>query len=275
MDTNKVKENPAIGKSGLRQTRKDVILSLCKEVLLYNILELVILFTSITILALGIYGQAEIVLGRRRWNLLGVVGSYFIHKDVWHAIGNFAFYFFSTFIVLLFNKIVDKINIDKESILVKFSTWKAWNLLVILLMPIIGVTDLLLNKIYQLGIVSVGISDLVSALLVIALAFAHLLVFWLIREREKVNTSTRRTLLSYVFIYIIIMSLMLILLFNLQAINEGVNVPAHGIGACIGFGIASILLWLGEKRQYSSYIPLITYVLNVIAVLLGWEVINS
>ena len=240
------------------------------EFVLYNLLGLIISSSSTIILALGLYEQAEAVLGRRLDNPLGIIGSYFIHRDFWHLLGNFAFYLMSTFIVFIFSKA----NLGKEFLLGRINTWRRWNLLVLALMLVVGVVDLQLDRIYQFGKIGVGMSDLTSALLPSALAYTHLAVYWSVSKRDAVERRVFYALLALESLIIAALSLMLILLFDLHALAGNVNAPAHGFGISTGITVSSILLLPGGRSSYRSYIPLTTYMIDVLLVVLGWKIIN-
>jgi len=248
---------------------KHTALHLLKEFLLYNLVGLAIALFSLLMLAFGLNDIAAVILGRRLDNPLGVVGSYFVHKDLQHLLGNFSVYVIATLIVWASSMTRPELGYFLE----KTTTWKAWNLFVLALMFLVGLVDLLANPLYRLSISSVGMSDLVSALLAIALAHFYLIAFKLANQRARKG--------MVVFLALIVCgSLVVVQLFNLRDLMVGVNALAHGIGASLGMIIASLLMILRSRRIINKDENLLliitnTYMINILLIVSGWLLVNS
>ena len=241
-----------------QRSSKRTALHLFKEYLPYNLVGFAITLSSLLILALGLNENAAAILGRRLDNPLGVVGSYFVHEDLWHLLMNLFSYLISTSIVWVSSKARPKLGYLLE----RTTTWKAWNLIVLALMFLVGAVDLLANPLYRLSMSAVGMSDLVSALLAVALAHLHLIAFKLAKLRARKGVM--------IFLALIVcFSGLLVVSFYLRALMVGINAPAHVFGALVGMIIAlALIIW------NKNLLLIITYMINILLIEVGWRLIN-
>jgi len=216
-----------------------------------------ILVTSSVLLATGFRDVATQVLGRRRNYWPGIIGSYFVHRSWGHLAINFLFYALGVLVIYLYAKrVYPRTKID----LMLASSWWKWNVAVFSLMLSTGALDMFSNKLYIVtSAPSVGMSELVSAILAVALA-----AIW----ASAFSGGSKRSMLLLASLAASF-SLMIVLSNTRAALLARVNVIAHMCGFSTGsFASLTSLIpcWRNRKVLYSSLAILLNYLLVMVCI---------
>jgi len=229
---------------------------------LFCIMGIIILISSAYILTTGSLDYASVVLGRRKHNWIGIIGSYFVHGSWQHLISNLLPYLWGVFIIYYCTKNYTHGKwIDLSHFIAWRFNWKIWFGMQVLLMVLIGLMDLSLNKIYNNPkFVGIGMSDLVSAIF----AGSTLIVLILFTENPK-SLKISKLLALIAFINI----LMLLYGAYCHSWEIRVNFIAHicgVIGSIPVFGL--YILWPTRTEVKSGLILFIVYCLLILLAIL-------
>lgn len=231
---------------------------LLREFFLYQLVGLASLVSSAAALITGAVEELSIVLGRYRWNWVGVLGSYFLHQNWLHLFSNLSFYAAGVSLIYLLSH---RLYFPEKALISKMSSWVWWSVLEFSLMVLIGLVDLCLNPLYGAGgSISIGMSDLVSAVLVSALALLYcgLLGGGFVHQRRLLKIDA--------WLCAATLSAALILSNTFSALQTGVNIFAHVYGIWISALVWMVLL-LVEKKAFAAFL------VNYLLILLGIYVV--
>ncbi len=208
---------------------------------LFGLIGWISFLVSATTLSCGYIDSAIQQLARRVDNKLGIITSYFIHRDYHHLYSNLTAYLFLITAIC----ILHTCKVEEGYSFQQLMNWKRWNFLTIGLMIAIGTTDYVLNPMYRKGANSVGLSDLICALATICLAHLHLSLYQLaygkFSKNEKRIPTAYRICFSYFSVALMtIISTGLSESFQPRITNYTPNVFAHGVGFFYGLLISVI-----------------------------------
>jgi len=233
---------------------------------LFCIMGIIILISSAYILTTGSLDYASVVLGRRKHNWIGIIGSYFVHGSWQHLISNLLPYLWGVFIIYYCTKNHTHSKwIDLSHFIACRFNWIIWFGMQLLLMVLIGLMDLSLNKIYDNPkFVSIGMSDLVSAIF----AGSTLIVLILFTENLKSLKISKLLVLAL----IAFVNILMLLCGTYRHLWEmHVNFIAHicgVIGSILVFGLYTLWPTPTMTEVKSGLIPFIVYCLLILLAIL-------
>jgi len=234
----------------------NVISCIVKEFVPLSAIGWISLVTSTAILVTGNVKLASQLMGRSEGNLIGIIGSYFVHGDWQHLTINIIAYTYGVMILYSCAKYLHKRGVYLSYIL----NWKKWNLLELSLAALIGIIDLMFNKLYKYtNIPAVGMSDLVSAILFGGIMLSHALRF-------SINTI-ESNLKKALYIVILFNSLLLVVSNTYSALMAGVNILAHMYGISVSPLVFFIPLY--ELKIYRNMLVVILILLSYLGIIVG------
>jgi len=227
---------------------------------LYCIVGLVAFAVSYIVLAFNLDDVIN-YLSRSWSNIHGVFTSYFVHGNWPHLIANFVMYL----IVVLIAFLTARFMHTKSRLPAFPPSWRLWLYAQLILMLIIGAVDLAFNPIYRFNGRSMGMSDLISALVMIAVG--NIILYYYLEVKRRRNLLSR--LLLCIAASIITLFFVVIFSFSsaISLVVEKVNVMGHVYGAMIG-SILMLIIMTYYTHKLKSYTPLLTYSAACIASLL-------
>ena len=209
-----------------------------KGVLLYSLVGLSISGISILWIELGLVNVVTQFLGRRPGNILGIIGSFFVHKDWNHLYNNLLPYIiFSTLIFIYSNPLKGNSYF--------LSDWKKWSLIQLFMMFVIGFWD----SYSTIAKPSIGMSDLVSAVAVGALAA----IYKALPEYLKFDSECKRMLkLLLCIVFILFISYTIIESNKYSMYLQRVNIIAHVKGIVVGSLTFFLTVFLINKKLLAT-----------------------
>lgn len=211
---------------------------------------LISLVSSMVILC-GCVENARVVFGRSPNPPYGyLLGSFFIHESWGHLLGNLITFIIATAVICFYTQ-----KLQARGLKLKYLTsCLCWNFLVFLLMLSTSTIHLaLLFSTGKYGVRTVGMSDLVHAVVVIAIGV--LLAKWFACKAERLAVG--RFSLLFEILAFAVLSLSLLLSNTRVAMSKRVEVGAHLSGVISGICASFFTIFLPSFNK--SYVKNVAY----------------
>ncbi|HDJ89321.1 MAG TPA: hypothetical protein ENG40_01335 [Thermoprotei archaeon] len=228
---------------------RNIYWSFVKEFLLYSMIGFIMAFVSSLWIMLGLVNEAASFLGRSRNNWLGLFGSYFVHKNWSHLLSNTLSYMFFTFLAFVYSSWL------RDYPLIG---WKTWNLIEIVLMPIIGIFDLYSTDIYSFITSSTGMSDFVLS---IGIGSLTIICYDEFKNDGRIFKFFKSRFLR--FVWILLMYLLFVERCRVSLFSSGTNIFAHMSGIISGTIVYMIVFTL-LKKDFRLILKLFIIFLSII-----------